>query len=574
VPPATAAKLDAQTLRLDPIAGPPLAPIALKPGDAPVCIGRASTCHAVLSDPDGIVSRLHAELDFVGRPGVPAADGVLWRLTDKSSRHGTWVNGNRLTPETPVPLRDGDRVRVGPWTLRVGVGPTTSTGAARLMLTSDDRASTMTMIKRVQPDPLAGAASRRLELLMRYATAVGGALTEADIAAAAIEALSAGTGFPRLAVLRRVGDDQVEVLSSKGPADAGFSRTLLQGAAEGQTVVLTASDTPNYGQSVLSLGITAALCAPVLIDGQPDAFLYLDARGGEAPASSGAHGETAAFTQAIAKLCGLGFADLLRKRIKKDEEQRRIDLDAARKVQQIIMPPSSGTAGRLSYHMHSVPGRDVAGDLFDFFAIDGRRAGVLLGDVVGKGVAAGMIMANVQAHLSRLLRHTGDPAATLNEINDMVNGYSHRSDAEGGGPTLFLSLWAGVVDLEAGLVRFVDAGHGYALMRTPGERPVQIPTTGGPPLGIALGFNYEADVQTLPPGSRLILFSDGVAEQQSPTGAEFGIPGAIESLATARTPVEEVRGLIAAVRRHAGGQHAGTESPFADDVTVASIAVE
>jgi len=569
-------------LILEPIAGPPLKLMTIEPTGKTVCLGRAGTCDLVMGDPEGAVSRKHAEIAYSGETGL----GPTWRITDMQSRHGTYVNGNRLTPGIPSPLLEGDRIRVGPWTLRVSLGEITNT--SRIALTSDDRGSTMSLVKRIATESFAPDSQRRLELIMVCAAAIGAARTPEEVAELALDALAKGTGFPRAAMLRIVGaGEQVEVVASRGPSTSPggptFSRSLIQAAAEGETVVLNTGDTPAYGQSILSLGISAAVCSPVILDAAkgaaPEAFLYVDARGREGGLKAGVTNETASFCQAIARLCGLALANLHRGRLEADMKMRKAELSSARDVQRIIMPPTSGRHGaapaEMCYHMHSVPGRLVAGDLFDFFAIDSNRAAVLLGDVMGKGVAAGMLMANVQAHLSRLLRQTADPGVALTDVNSLVAEYSRRygSGSERGHVTLFLSLWAGVIDLSARTLRFVDAGHGYALLRNGEAPPQQFVSAGGPPLGVADGYEYTTECLPLSPGARLTLFSDGVAEQQSLAGTQFGMDAAIRLLTPVRPPEEEVKTLIDAVRAHAGLGNSAVDSPFADDVTVASIAV-
>ena len=101
-------------IRFEPIAGPPTEAIVML-SSKPWVIGRQSTADSVLND--NSVSRRHA---FV----THKAD--TWLLSDLESRHGTFVNGIKLGPGESSPIHDGDLVRIGPWTFRVG-GPTHGT---------------------------------------------------------------------------------------------------------------------------------------------------------------------------------------------------------------------------------------------------------------------------------------------------------------------------------------------------------------------------------------------------------------------------------------------------------------
>lgn len=580
----SASTYSAFPLTLEPSAGPTLDAITVTPQTSPAVLGRSGQCDVVLADAEGTVSRRHAEISL---------QGSSWWVNDLASRHGTILNGVKLAPNNPAQLRGRDRLRIGPWTFRVKINDGQSTNSTDIESTepltiSDDRPSTSMLVQRVEPAPLGLDAQRRLDLLMECAAAMARADTEEKLTAAALDALLAGTGFPRAAVLRIEGaGDQVRVIASRTggpvplPATAsaiGFSRSLLTEAMKGQTVVLNSSmsNQPNYGQSIMSLGITSAVCSPILIDNEPDAFIYLDARSdpraGRSPQTPPINPDTISFCQAIARLCGLAMANLQRARLQRDEDQQAKDMEAARAVQRLIMPPDTGTLGGLTYRVHSRPGQRVAGDLFDFIALDDHRAAVLIGDVEGKGIAAGMVMANVQAHLSHLLRETGDPAVALTEVSRLVARYSDRqADEQGKAPT-YLTLWAGVFDTRARRLTYVDAGHGHWLVRLPGKGPQRIECAGGFPVGIEASFTYSNEHTEFAPGARIILYTDGVVEQRSPQGGIFGLDRTIGTLEPAASIAEDVDLLLAALAEYAsfGAQ---TQLPFTDDVTVAAIAL-
>jgi hypothetical protein len=79
--------------------------------------------------------------------------------------------------------------------------------------------------------------------------------------------------------------------------------------------------------------------------------------------------------------------------------QLQDDLNAARRAQELLSPPKQGRHGSVSYRFESIPGRVVAGDLFDVFPLDESRTAFFLGDVSGKGVGAAMLMAACQSQL-------------------------------------------------------------------------------------------------------------------------------------------------------------------------------
>ena len=235
------------------------------------------------------------------------------------------------------------------------------------------------------------------------------------------------------------------------------------------------------------------------------------------------------------------------------------------------MPPGEGRAGPVMYRLHASPGRFVAGDLFDFIPIDADRTAVLLGDVVGKGIAAGMVMANIQAHLMRLLTHTCDPAKAVTEVSALLHRSSDRYAKETDGAPLFLSIWVGVIDRRAGSVIYVDGGHGHWLVRRADGETAQPQTQRGMLVGVMPDAVYASESFPFAAGDRVVLFSDGVIEQRSPEGDEFGLVRVRDLLRTSADVGEDVRRIIEAVTKHAGTAAPGADSAFADDVTVASI---
>lgn len=578
---------DTPPLTLDPIHGPTLAPITVAAAPKPCVLGRSSGADVALVDPEGSVSRTHAELTYFSGEPFP------WRVRDLSSRHGTYVNGERLEGGESVPLSAGDQLRIGPWVFRVMVGQ--AAASRRVVPTNDDRRIATTLIQRAHAG---GVTHRRLDLLMRFATRIAGAADEAAIAQSAIETVLEGTGLERGVVLRSASGGDVEVIAQQGP-DGPLSRSLIAAAndpaGDGETVVLAPGAMPaaEFGKSVVMLDIAAAVCAPILVQRLPaprpdtgfvtrpaprpvqvtDALIYLDSRGRAAPGAI--EPEAVAFVQAVARVCGLALSNLQRSRIEQEDHRRRAEIEAARDVQRIIMPASPAShapAGLppVEFHLVSLPGRYVAGDLVDFHVVDDARVAVLLGDVVGKGVGAGMVMANIQAHLSHHLRQHADPARALREVGAMVTAYGERLSREHGRVSLFISVLAGVVNLRERTLTYCDAGHGYALHRLRDGTCVRIAGKGGAPLGVGQESDYDNQTFAIEPGERVVLFSDGLAEQRSPSGDPFGLDRAMACVAASPNAAGDVAALVERLRTHC---ESPDRSSFADDVTVASVGV-
>lgn len=555
-----------KTIKLDVLAGPPTEPVVVTSA-RPHVIGRGNSADVRLLDET--VSRRHAQV-------WQAAD--TWLISDLGSRHGTSLNGVRLPAEQAFPIKDNDLISLGPWTFVVRSGRRhTTTG---FLTTQDDVVAATRRVQKVPQAELSIRAQAKLDLLTESAATIAAAQDEAALAAAAIEAAASGTGVTRAAFLRHINGQDVDLIASKGPTTGprgglDFSRSLLAAAGEGNVVRLDSEGTPNFGQSIVQLGIHSAICAPIMVGSAPAAYLYLDSRAGESAVAADAAG----FCSAIARIAGLALGNLRAREIRDRQEELQHDLEAAHEAQVRLLPPSRGRLHQVSYAMRSIPGRHVAGDLFGALALEGGRTAVFLGDVSGKGVGAALLMATAKAYLDLSLHYHGDPARAVREANQYIS--HHCGDGK------FISLWLGVVTPRGdGAVElsFVDAGHGYWLLRPRGEAVRRPEYRGGLPLGVDVEAGYEAETMVLPAGSRVVVYSDGVVEQTSPEGGDFGVERTIQTLEPSGDVETDVESLVRGVIDHAHPASLSTPSGsasragdrvlrLADDVTVASFMI-
>lgn len=544
-----------RSLRLEAIAGPALDPVVLVPG-SPAVLGRSSNVDHQLADKT--ISRRHCRI---------MRRGLNWLLTDLESRHGTFLNGIKLAPEQPAPLNDGDLIRVGPWTLRVIDDADRSTS----LPTTNDLATTSHRVQRVPVRELRSVAQQRLDLLIECAAGINAASSERELGERALAAVSQGTGFRRAAFIRQVSaSGDVQVLAAITPESAAdfergdtpfidpaqgfsFSRSLINAASNGEIVRMTNDSNANYGESIIRLGISSALCAPITLGTSVEAYIYLDARdSGDAVAQ-----DAAAFCQAVSRMCGLALANL--KRIDLEQKSARMldEIRAAREAQVRLMPENAGKIGPFSYAMINTPGSTVAGDLFDVVPLSDTRLAFFLGDVMGKGSGAAILMATIQAVLRTALAHGDDPHEAITHAN--ASACARSADGE------FLSLFLGVIDTSTNTLEFVDAGHGLWMIAGPDNACRRVECEGGHLLGIKDDAEYTTESQPFPAGSRVLAFSDGLIEQPSPAGEQFGFDRAFETLAESSSPADDVEKLTGALKAHAQADR------YADDLTVASI---
>jgi serine phosphatase RsbU (regulator of sigma subunit)/pSer/pThr/pTyr-binding forkhead associated (FHA) protein len=542
---------DIPALKLDLTGGPALASPLNLSGES-LTIGRALDSTIVL--PHETVSRRHAILTCRARQ---------WFLTDLGSRHGTQLNGVTLAPQHPSVVEHDDVIALGPWTFRVSLGNERTRTATSLIVSTTTLQPGAHRVERVPERELAWTAQQRLDLLIRASAAINGAPSEQELQRVALNAACAGCGYSRAAWLRPLqapgAEPLVEVVASQAPANEpasrfAFSQSLINEASSGQLVRLTEDAAPaNYGQSIVSLGIHSALCAPVMLGTAIVGFLYLDARGQEAPVQTHA----AAFCQALAQICGLALANIRREDLERRQRRLEGELSAAREAQQLIMPPASGTLARMRYAMRNTPGRSVAGDLFDVVPLGDERVAFCIGDVAGKSIGAALLMATTQSYLHAALARYQDAARALMALNAYLAGRCAMDR--------FVTMWVGIVDARNGSIVYVDAGHGHWLLKRKGENTTRIDAGGGIPIAIDPDYQYVGEQLTLAPGDRLILYSDGISEQRSTQGEEFTRKRVEQTLVGSGSPQEDVDRLFQAVQDFA------STTSWDDDATAAAI---
>ena len=181
------------------------------------------------------------------------------------------------------------------------------------------------------------------------------------------------------------------------------------------------------------------------------------------------------------------------------------DLDLARELQKGLLPlefpaPESSPAIDLFAALH--PAKEVSGDLYDFFFIEPGKLCFVVGDVSGKGIAAGIFMAMTRTLLRAIARPGLSPAQILTQLNEEL---CRDNDA-----CLFVTMILGIVDVATGQIVCGLGGHNAPVHVTP-EDAVFGPL-GGAPLGLMPSARFAEWRPQLSPGDALLVYTDGVPE--------------------------------------------------------------
>jgi sigma-B regulation protein RsbU (phosphoserine phosphatase) len=229
------------------------------------------------------------------------------------------------------------------------------------------------------------------------------------------------------------------------------------------------------------------------------------------------------------------------------------ELELAREIQAMLLPPWPSRAGSLDLAVRWKACYEVGGDYFDLLDLPGGDLGLVVGDVSGKGVAAALIMASVQAAIRTLAGAGLDLPAIAASVQDYVWQVARGKK--------FLTIFLGRFSPATGELRYVNAGHNPPLLVREGSL-VPLPAS-GLPLGLFPQGRAEVRTVELPPGAMLALYTDGVTEAVNASDEEFGMPRLEEILRGWRgeDPDTVARTVLEAVAEFEG------ETPRSDDRT-------
>lgn len=204
--------------------------------------------------------------------------------------------------------------------------------------------------------------------------------------------------------------------------------------------------------------------------------------------------------------------------------------------------------------------QELGGDFYEFVPLPDRRLALAIGDASGKGLAAALMISNVQSSLRTAALFTGhDGAAALKAVNRQVHG-SSLADR-------YATLFYGVFERATRTLRFVNAGHPPPIvLRRDGS--ITWLETGGAPVGMFPDWNYEEGSVRLNPGDRLLACTDGVIEAVNPDGEMWGVEGLLTAAAQgdAQCAADMVRAIFTSMDRFSRGCQT-------DDATVVALQV-
>jgi serine phosphatase RsbU (regulator of sigma subunit) len=228
------------------------------------------------------------------------------------------------------------------------------------------------------------------------------------------------------------------------------------------------------------------------------------------------------------------------------EAERRTarEFEIAKAVQARLFPQRQPAVPALDYAGICIQARQVGGDYYDFIELGPDRLGLVIGDVVGKGIAAALLMANLQANLrSQCAIALDHPQRVLQAVNQLFC----ENTLDGGFATLFFAEY----EPKTGRLRYINCGHLCALLlRSDGalERLDATATV----LGLFKTWECELVERRLFAGDTLALYTDGITEAFNEADEEYGEERLTAALRTHRelSSTELIGAIVDDVRKH------------------------
>ena len=233
----------------------------------------------------------------------------------------------------------------------------------------------------------------------------------------------------------------------------------------------------------------------------------------------------------ISGLVGISH-DITRRKLAEMELERRTaemeaDVQMARQIQESFIPrvfplfPRTATpeTSALRFAHRYVPATTLGGDFFHIEQLTDAKCGVLVCDVMGHGVRAGLITALIRGVVEELGERAKDPAKVLAEINHTLTPILEKT-----GQPMFTTAFFGVIDIVAQTLTYANAGHPPPFILQRGDRTVARLSAADPEpaAGLIENFAYTRHTAVFRTGDSLLGFTDGLFEAADPNGLLFG----------------------------------------------------
>lgn len=239
------------------------------------------------------------------------------------------------------------------------------------------------------------------------------------------------------------------------------------------------------------------------------------------------------------------------------------ELRTAREVQRILLPQEAPNI--VGYRMEgiNIPARIISGDYYDFIDLGNQRWGIVIADVSGKGVAAGLLMAMCRSVLRAVSMETNSPSAALAKVNQLLFP-DIRED-------MFISLFYLIINGADGKIIMARAGHDAPLFFHKNDGSITLLKPGGMAIGVDDGAVFERVTKdheiTVEQGDCILFHTDGIKEALNSDDEEYGTERMKEIFAATASlgAKSSMQAMLDSVKQFTG------EAPQMDDITLVAL---
>jgi phosphoserine phosphatase RsbU/P len=201
------------------------------------------------------------------------------------------------------------------------------------------------------------------------------------------------------------------------------------------------------------------------------------------------------------------------------------ELDIATTIQSSILQktfPAFPGRKELDIYARMMSAKEVGGDFYDFFLIDNYKLGIVIGDVMGKGIASALLMAVTKTLLKAEAQKGMSPDNVLSEVNNMLFDETPSN--------MFVTVFYGVLDIRNGAFQYSNGGHNPPYLISADGNIVQLEKIGGMSLGAIKNTEYQSGILMIKPDDTLFFYTDGVTEAFNLNEEEFQEKRLVDSL--------------------------------------------
>ena len=242
-----------------------------------------------------------------------------------------------------------------------------------------------------------------------------------------------------------------------------------------------------------------------------------------------------------------------------EKERIGAELSLATRIQADMLPnifPAFPERKDLDIYAAMTPAKEVGGDFYDFFLVDDSHLAMVMADVSGKGVPAALFMMMSKILIQNAVLNGKSPAEALMTVNNQICANNREE--------MFVTVWLGVVDLKSGLLTAANAGHEKPIVKSPDGEFELFNDRHGFVIGGMEGLKYRNYEIQLHKGSKLFLYTDGVAEATDSNDELYGTERTLGALNDSKDG--EPKAVLEAVKKSVDA-FVGTAPQF-DDLTM------